>query len=380
MFLMLAEALHTCQVAASLREAGVVSGTWEFFCRSQSHVTWSGASLHDIVQPSFSFLVGLVMPLSIAGRVTQSQSKAKLFRHALWRAAVLVAIGVGVRCMWSRRLVVNFEDTLAQIGLGYPFLFLLAFTKRKVQWRAFVALLLGVWLMFVLYPLPGPDFDHAAAGVSADFLREHGLSGLMAHFQKNSNVAWAADRVILNLFPRSVPFRYNEGGYATLSFIPTLATMLLGMLSYPIIASQRPRAERARRLTATGLACIAAGWALAALGLCPIVKRIWTPSFVLYSGGYCLLLLAGFFTVMDVFGKQKWAHPLRVLGANSLLAYILSQFTEGLFAKRLVRYLGDGLFSWAGAAYEPFIVGAVILIFYWVLLDVMFRRKIFLKI
>jgi heparan-alpha-glucosaminide N-acetyltransferase len=117
----------------------------------------------------------------------------------------------------------TFEDTLSQIGLGYTFLFLLGMRSARVQWIAFVAIVVGYWALFAAYPVR-PDFDYPAVGVPADW--PHLMSGFLAHWNKNSNPAWAFDVWFLNLFPRSEPFRDNGGGYATLNFIPTLATMI----------------------------------------------------------------------------------------------------------------------------------------------------------
>src|SRR5690606_3054465 len=91
------------------------------------------------------------------------------------------------------------------------------------------------WLAFALYPLPGPAFDYAAAGVTANW--DHNFSGFAAHWNKNTNLAWAFDRWFLNLFPREAPFLFSSGGYSTLSFIPTLGTMMLGLLAGNMLKS-----------------------------------------------------------------------------------------------------------------------------------------------
>jgi hypothetical protein len=108
-------------------------------------------------------------------------------------------------------------------------LFLLAFRSQKVQIIALITILIGYWLAFALYPLPDANFNYTDAGVTKDW--EYNLSGFAAHWNKNTNLAWAFDRWFLNLFPREKPFLFNGGGYATLSFIPTLGTMILGLLA-----------------------------------------------------------------------------------------------------------------------------------------------------
>lgn len=134
----------------------------------------------------------------------------------MWRAVALSALGIFLRSIGKPQTNFTFEDTLTQIGLGYVPLFLLAFRPRRDQWIATGVILAGVWLAFALYPLPGPDFDYQRVGVTAKWMGEHGLSGFAAHWQKNSNLAWAADVWFLNLFPREKEFLFNGGGYATL--------------------------------------------------------------------------------------------------------------------------------------------------------------------
>src|SRR4051794_5344105 len=95
MFLMLAEVLELCAVAGSFRG----SRLWEFLCHHQSHVEWVGCSLHDLIQPSFSFLVGVALPFSIVARTARGQSRGIMAAHALWRALVLVFLGIFLRSM-----------------------------------------------------------------------------------------------------------------------------------------------------------------------------------------------------------------------------------------------------------------------------------------
>ena len=122
MFLMMAEVLKLCQVARNLPGQRI----WELLCHHQSHVEWVGCSLHDLIQPSFSFLVGVALPFSLANRLAKGQSKAWLTAHALWRSLILVLLGVFLRSRHQSQTYYTFEDTLSQIGLGYTFLFVLA--------------------------------------------------------------------------------------------------------------------------------------------------------------------------------------------------------------------------------------------------------------
>ena len=114
-----------------------------------------------MIQPSFSFLVGVALPFSLARRAAEGQPQWHRTLHAFWRALVLVLLGVFLRSIGRGQTYWTFEDTLTQIGLGYGLLYLLALRPVRVQWAALVAILVGYWLAFALYPLPGADFDWA---------------------------------------------------------------------------------------------------------------------------------------------------------------------------------------------------------------------------
>ena len=299
--------------------------------------------------------------------------------HAFWRAFVLVALGVFLRSLNSDRTYWTFEDTLSQIGLGYGFLYLLALTSRRVQWAVLAVILVGYWAAFALYPLPGPHFDWAAAGVRPDSATT--LAGFAGHWSKNTNLAWAFDSWFLNLPMFNQEHHFNNlGGYVTLSFIPTLATMILGLLAGGVIKSDRKPLGKVGWLVATGVIGMALGWLLDITGACPVVKRIWTPSWVLYSGGICFLMLAAFYLVMDVWNRRAWAFPLIVVGMNSIAAYLVAHLFKSFIEKALPRIWGTVSSRSPGQPISHCCLGAAVLLVEWLILYWMYRRKIFLRI
>lgn len=376
MFLMMAEVLRISRVARAVPE----SGLWKFLSWHQSHVEWVGCSLHDLIQPSFSFLVGVALPFSIASRMARGQSKIGMTGHALWRALLLILLGVFLRSTHAAGTNWTFEDTLTQIGLGYGILFVLGFRSLRDHAIALTVILVGYWAAFASYPLPEADFDYAKVGVTKEWLAAHGHAGFAAHWQKNSNLAWAFDTWFMNLFPREKEFLFNRGGYATLSFIPTLGTMILGLMAGVVLRSERTARQKLKVFALAGIAGLAAGALLGWVGLVPVVKRIWTPSWTLFSGGWCFLLLAAFYYVVDVLQWKRWAFPLVVIGMNSIAAYVIAHLFEEFILKNLVTHLGRGPFQFFGAAYEPFVHGAAALVIMWLILYWMYRRKLFLKI
>lgn len=374
MLLMMAEVLNFQKISESLPQ----NAFWNFLAFHQSHVEWVGCSLHDLIQPSFSFLVGIVLPYSIANRLAKGGSFPKLFLHAVWRSLALILLGIFLRSQYGKITYFTFEDTLTQIGLGYSFLFLLGFQTQRVQIVAFALILIAYFVAFAVYPLPATDFDYQSVGVSPDWT--HQLSGFAAHWNKNTNLAWLFDTWFLNLFPRESPFVYNGGGYATLSFIPTLATMLLGLLAGNILKNQQAAAQKIKALVILGVGGIVLGLLLDTAGICPNVKRIWTPTWVIFSGGCCFLLLSFFYTVMEIWGKKTWAFPLLVLGSNSIAAYLIADTMVGYIRKTLFIHLGENFNQFLGEAYAPLVLGSCILLIEWLILFWLYRRKIFIKI
>ena len=375
MLLMMAEVLELARVAESFKD----SPTWQWLAFHQSHVEWGGwHSVHDMIQPSFSFLVGVALPFSLAGRLRRGESMRFATLHAAWRAFVLIALGILLRSIGKKMTNYTFEDTLTQIGLGYFPLFLLGLARPRARWIALGVIVAGYWLAFAAYPAPGADFDYRAVGVPPDW--PHLASGFESHWNKNSNLARAFDRWFLNLFPRESRFEFNRGGYATLSFIPTLGTMILGLIAGGWLKGEGVPRGKLGRLALAGLVGVGLGLALDRLGVCPIVKRIWTPSWVLFSGGICFATLAVLYAAIDLTGYRGWTYPLRVIGRNSIAAYALAHLIGDFILSSFRTHLGQGVFERWGETYEPLAAGAAVLAVYWLILFWMDRRRIYLKV
>ncbi|MBX3400363.1 MAG: DUF5009 domain-containing protein [Gemmataceae bacterium] len=375
MFLMMAEVLHLGRMAKTFPDSPV----WQFLGWHQSHVEWRGCTLHDLIQPSFSFLVGVAVPFSIASRYAKGQSVRAMFGHAIVRAALLVLLGVFLRSVGQKTTNWTFEDTLSQIGLGYVFLFAFGFVHSiwhsLWHWVAVGAILVTYWFLFAAWPAPGPDFDWKAVGAVPNW--EHRQTGFEAHWDKNSNPAYAFEQWLYQYLPRAN--QHNRGGYATLSFIPTLATMLLGLIAgtwlkqshgWPIVG----------RFLAVGVVLLGVGYGLDHSGYAPSIKRIWTPTWVLFSGGWCFLLLGLFTASTDTIARPGWSYPLRVIGANSIVAYVGSHLVEGFVLASFKTHLGAEVFQRFGKEYEPFVSGVALLAVYWLILWWMYRNKIFVRL
>ena len=354
-------------------------GQWLYW--QLSHVTWRGGGAWDMIQPSFTFLVGVAMVFSLQKRSEKGEDFWAKFRHVLWRSLILILIGVFLRSAWSKQTYWTFEDTLSQIGLGYPILFLLSYKSIRFQWYALIGILIAYWLLFVLYPLPPAGFDYTTVGFPVEGKPTVLPTGFAAHWSLNTNAAWAFDTWFLNLFPRESPFLFNEGGYSTLSFIPTLGTQILGLIAGQKLLGQGTPTEKIKYFIMAGVIGIAAALLLDITGICPNVKRIWTPSWVLYSGGICSLLLAFFYYFVDVRQHAKFVFPLTIVGMNSIFFYCISDsHVRGYIVDSLKIHLGQGFFTSVGEAWIPLAEGCATLLVFWLITYWLYRNRIFIRV
>ena len=363
---------------ARLAEAHPDSGFWQGVAYHVSHAEWVGCAVWDLIQPSFMFMVGVSLAYSYGARQARGESRGAMLRHAVIRAVILTLLGVFLRSNGKPETYWTFEDVVSQIGLGYVFLFLLRGRGARVQLGAAAAILAAYWTLFAFWPLPGPDFDYKAVG--ADPSSPFWLHGFAAHWNKNTNPAHAFDVWFLNLFPRARPFTHNGGGYQTLSFIPSLATMIFGLVAGELLRSSRRGAVKAWTLFGCGAAALAAGWGLGELGVCPVVKRIWTPSWAIFSTGWTLILLGGFHVAIDLWRLRAWAWPGIVVGMNSIAMYVMSWLFPGWVRGTLQTHMGQDIFSRSGAQYEELLQRSLVLLVLFLFCFWLYRRRIFLRV
>ncbi|MDE0767993.1 MAG: hypothetical protein OSB19_06345 [Opitutaceae bacterium] len=365
---------------------------WSIMNFQTSHAEWVGGGYWDMIQPSFMFMVGLSMAYSYVKRQREGQPYRRMLGHAVSRSLILILLGIfltshGPLTRWWM------TNVLTQMGLGYAFLFLLWGRGFRFQSIAAGSILVFTWLLFVLYPNSGLDLEKGAPElkVSPAWAQEH-LEGIDPSWHKNANVSHAFDTWFLNLLPKSAPFTgegspqvakpfvVNGGGYHTLSFIPSLATMLFGLMCGELLRSKRSQEEKLKLLIIGGIGGIVVGWLLGVTGICPVVKRIWTPSWALYSTGWCMLILASLYWIIDMRQYRRWAFPLIVVGMNSIAIYSMDMLLKSWVAGNLKRHLGDGVFSLGGQMYAPMFQATLTGLVFWLICWWMYKQKLFVRI
>jgi len=380
-FLMLVLATSAFQlhkVAAGLKQGPI----WNFLSYQFHHPEWRSCSFWDLVQPSFMFMVGVAVPYSVASRRAKGDSQGRIVGHALWRSLILVLLGVFISSNNAKQTDWTFVNVLSQIGLGYTFLVLLEGRGLRVQLATLAGILLGYWLCFALYPAPSPETNWTAIGVKGD---EYRFTGFASHWSMNANFGQAFDLWFLNLFPPH-RFKYNAGGYPTLNFIPSAATMLIGVMAGELLRGPRQPMEKLKILLGAGAACFAISilcdpqilpFVQSAWVICPIVKKIWTPSWALFCSGWTLWILSGFYWAIDIAGWKKWTFPFVVVGMNCTAMYCMWQMFKGWVLQSIRTHLGSELFD---TAYGPIWASLSWTLVLWLICLWMYRRKIFLRV
>ncbi len=291
-----------------------------FLAEQFEHPDWYGFHFYDIIMPLFLFVVGAVIPFSL-GKRQRDNNKASLYKHLIRRFVILFILGWIVQgnfLDFDPNTFKFFSNTLQAIAVGYLFSVLayLHLSKRH-RYLLFVICLVVYAMLLSLTNIPGI-----------------GNSELLP----DKNFAIYLDRLVFGKFDDGTQYTWLLSG---LGFI---ATTLSGLFAGELLRSDLPRKTVLRYLILVGIGFIVVGqiWGI----WHPIIKKLWTSSFVLFLSGICFLLLALFYWIVDIRGYKKWAFSLNVIGVNAITAYVLSHVIgfpaiakDMLFG--LEKYVGD---------------------------------------
>ena len=285
------------------------------------HPEWFGSTVYDIVMPLFLFIVGAAIPFALSKRQLANHSRKQLYMKLLRRFLILFVLGWIVQ---GRILELDiktfavFSNTLQAIAVGYLFsaIAFIHFSYRQRLW-IFGGSLLAYMLLLILPILPGI-----------------GRSVLLPE----RSFAWYVDQIVLGRFQDGTQYTW------VLSGLGFFATTMSGVFAGELIKSSLPRKKVALYLFLTGTLLFVAGILLGIWH--PVIKKLWTSSFVLASSGVCFVLLSIFYWIIDVKGKSSWAYPLKVIGMNALVAYVLSHVFNfhqiaGMLLFGLKQYVGE---------------------------------------
>ncbi len=336
--------------------------TTAFLMNQLKHVEWEGFVFEDLIMPLFLFIVGVVMPFSFRKRLQRGDSKRKLYIHVVLRSVILFVLGMiaqGNLLDIDPSKLKIYCNTLQAIAAGYLISAIIILNMR-LSWQIIttVLLLLLFWALMMLVPFPGRVADR---------------------LDQDANLAAFIDRVILRRFDDGLNYTW------ILSSMTFACTVMLGVMAGHILRSQVSGPKKVYILVALGIGTLAlgalwGGWFFGIgqfyAGLFPIIKRLWTSSFVLFAAGLSYLLLALFYLVIDVWGFKKWAYGLVVIGTNAIFVYMATHLfnfrhISDPFVNGLDRFIGP----WKEFIH-PLAAFAVI----WLILFWMYRKKSFIKV
>ena len=350
MFTLFASGFSLAKVAESYPDSEVMQ--WLKFNNSHpqwsSQFKWVGFSAWDMIQPAFMFMVGVSMPYSYGKRKELGHSYIRRTGHAWSRAVILVLLGVFLASMRKPETNWLFTNVLGQIGLGYGFLYFFVGVRRAIQLIAGIVILVG----YFCWMLP-------------------------QGFDNGSSMPQEFDLWLLNQFPR--PNKFEGHAYATLNFVPSMVTMLIGVICGELLKDSDSDARRKLlSLMLGGSVCLVL--ALAWSPWCPIVKKLWTPSWTLFSGAYVVWMLALLYWIVDCRGwTWGWTKFFVVVGMNSIAAYMMGQlmkpFVRGVFHTHIPNKYWEKVGVWA-----PCVESCLVAATFWLILFLMYRRRLFLRI
>ncbi|MCX6597693.1 MAG: hypothetical protein NTV70_15140 [Acidobacteria bacterium] len=317
---------------------------WAWLANQFEHADWVGCTLWDLIQPAFTFIVGVAMPLAFSRRMAKGMTRAGLAGHVLWRSAFLIVLS-NVLSNWNTRGPLKFQliNVLCQIALAYVLCFLIWNLRLWQQVAAAAAVMVLHHGLFFLYPGPDGPFDGAR------------------------NIGAVVDQALLG---------YNYPGYyTTLNFLGNAMTVLFGVWTGMFLMQPRPHAERLKWLTAAAAGALATGLALAPF--LPMVKRLWLGSFMFFSAGWVLLALAACYWLVEVKGWTRWAFPAIVVGTNGIFIYSFSRVLRGWLSRGVGNFTGNFAFlgSFGAIPQNLVVLGLMWGLCYW-----LYQRKIFFKI
>jgi predicted acyltransferase len=310
------------------------------------HTDWHGMSAWDLIQPFFMFIVGVAMPLSYRRRWAAGETWGHTFLHVIRRCVLLILLGIMARSIEAGQPVLDVINVLSQLGFTYFFAFLVLRRSWIFQGVTALGFLVAGWAIYQFGSAPG----------------------VLGPWVKDANIGWYLDRLILH--------KNWHGSYATINCVAETANNIFGVMVGWLLLSGASAARKMKILALAGAACLALG--LAMDPVVPIIKKIWTPSFAIYSAGYTLLTMLALYWLCDIKKWRKWAQVFAIVGANSIFIYLFHEILSGWMNRTALVFT-----AWAVHLWGPWgkmlnvnlAIAFQIYVCYW-----LYRRKIFFKL
>ncbi len=342
MFMLVTGITGVFHILADGQKGGVVI---EAINKQLEHAEWNGLFAWDLIQPFFMFIVGVAMPFAVSKRIARGDSWNKAFGHVLRRSFLLLAFGF---MLGADKDGFSLTNVLAQLSFTYLVAFLLM--EKDFRWQLAVsfALIILADVMYRIWPV---------AGFNQPFTADHNfgswvdikLTGRLAHDR------WVA---------------FNA--------IPTSAHTIWGVLVGKLLMQNFPHRKKILILVIPGVIAVIAGYLMNPY--IPIIKRLCTSSFMIVSGGYCLLAMALSYWLIDVLKIRKLAVFFAIMGMNPIFIYLFWNLGGRNILTAMAEPFTSRLFSWGGEITIGIVTTIVVASMSWYICYFLYKRKIFIKL
>ena len=335
--------------------ANLTGWNWmEALATQQHHVEWEGFRFYDLIFPLFMFISGVAIPYAITSKVEKGVDKSKLFKKIFYRLLALIGLGILYNGALSRGFTnLRYVSVLSQIGFGYFFAALICLYSKSIKGTIYwlLGIMGGVAILQLFVPVSG-----YGAGT----------------FEPATTLNAWLDQLL-------IPGRLNDKVFdpeGVLCIVSAVTITMMGTLAGYIIRSGKSApAKKALYIALAGVGAIVLAQALSPFY--PIIKKMWTVSYVLKAGGVSALLLALFYFVIDVKGSKNWTLFFRVFGMNSITIYMGSRIIDFHDISRF--FMG-----WTSVHFNELwgklFIAIAVLVLQWALMLFLYRKKIFLKV
>ncbi|MDB6053704.1 MAG: hypothetical protein JWN25_1227 [Verrucomicrobiales bacterium] len=345
------------------------------------HKSWSGVAFYDLIFPTFAFIIGVSLVFSLSRTLTEV-GRAAAIRRILVRSFILFLVGVfyynGLADGWDK---VRWVGVLQRLAIGYCGAgILFCFFKARGLAISAAVILIGYWAMLTFVPIRDVNLERKQA---RQLMQEKGKTNVAdLYYSTTARVTGKFDdglNVVQHFDFEHLPGRKYDGNYdpeGILSNIPAVATCLLGALVGLFLKnSNKSSQQKVAFLCLAGFISVGLGflWGIQF----PVIKKIWTSSYVLVAAGYSTLGLALFYQVIEVWGFSKWATPFVWIGMNPITIYIA--FSILSFSKLADRFVGGPVRASLNS-YFPLVHSAMVVLLMFLFVRFLYKRKIFLRL
>jgi predicted acyltransferase len=313
--------------------------------RQLDHVDWIGLNAWDLIQPFFMFIVGVAMPFSLTKRLNKGETWNKAFRHAIFRSFLLLLFGFMVEADGP---TYNLCNVLAQLSVTYLVAFLLMRADFKWQLLVSFAMILISDLLYHYWPVTGFNQPYTA---------DHNFG------------SWVDIAITGNLGP---------GGWVSFNAIPTSAHTIWGVLVGWMLMKDWSHSKKIMTLVIIGLIGLIIGYSMNPF--IPIIKHICTSSFIIVSGGWCLIAMAFSYWLIDVMNFKKLGLFFAIVGMNPIFIYLFSHRGGKNILESMARPFTHRLFSWSNEMVVNMVTITVVAAMVWYICYFLYKRKIFIRI